>query len=42
MERTCKTCQHRNKCGVCTNENSVYFGCRVSKGTCPVWEDRIN
>ena len=39
MEKTCNTCQHRNSHGVCTNENSVFFGSRVDDGTCPVWED---
>lgn len=39
MNKTCKTCQHRNAQGVCTNVGSVYFGGRVDDGTCPVWED---
>ena len=39
MDKTCQTCQHRNSHGVCTNENSVFFGSRVDDGTCPVWEN---
>ena len=39
MDKKCVTCQHRNSHGVCTNENSVYFGSRVDDGTCPVWEN---
>lgn len=39
MEKKCNACQHRNAHGVCTNENSVFFGSRVDDGTCPVWEN---
>lgn len=37
MEKTCKICHHLNAWGVCTNHDSVFFGCRVQDGTCPVW-----
>lgn len=39
MDKTFQTCQHRNGRGVCTNENSVFFGSRVDDGTCSVWEN---
>lgn len=32
MEKTCNTCQHRNSQGICTNHDSVFFGCRVDDG----------
>lgn len=39
MDKTCQTCQHCNEHGVCTNDDSVYFGSRVDGGSCPVWEN---